>query len=109
MKGILWAYLRATDPSTPRVEATALHSASWASFTMFSESKYRGLGANEGRSRVFDALVHGQYGKIARAAQPSRADQGLKGPKHRSGPVRGSVDAVHDVGSGQVQETFVDG
>ena len=47
MKGILCAYLRATELSTPSVDATALHPPSIASFTMFSESKYAGFGANE--------------------------------------------------------------
>jgi hypothetical protein len=45
--GILCAYFRATDPSTPSVEATQLQPPSSASFTMFSGSKYIGLGANE--------------------------------------------------------------
>src|ERR1051325_11465860 len=47
MKGILGAYLRATEPSTPKVEATALQPPSIASFTRFSGSNYCWLGANE--------------------------------------------------------------
>jgi hypothetical protein len=47
MNGILWAYLRATEPSAPSVEVTALQPPSIASVTMFSESKYAGLGAND--------------------------------------------------------------
>ncbi len=47
MNGILCAYLRATDPSTPSVEATALQPPSMASFTMFSGSKYSVFGAND--------------------------------------------------------------
>ena len=39
MKGILCAYLRLTEPSTPSVEATALQPPSSASLTMFSGSK----------------------------------------------------------------------
>jgi len=38
-EGDLCAYLRATTPRTPHVEATALHPPSTASFTMFSASK----------------------------------------------------------------------
>ena len=45
--GILWAYFRATLPKTPKVETTALHPPSIASLTMFSGSKYSGLGAKE--------------------------------------------------------------
>ena len=40
-----WAYLRPTMPSTPIVEATALQPPSMARRTMFSGSKYAGLGA----------------------------------------------------------------
>src|SRR5437660_1689385 len=47
MKGMRCAYRRATEPSTPNVDATALQPPSMASFTMFSGSKYSGLGANE--------------------------------------------------------------
>ena len=47
MNGIWWAYLRATMPSTPKVEATALQPPSIASLTMFSGSKYSGFGAND--------------------------------------------------------------
>ena len=47
MKGILCAYLRATEPSTPKVLATALQPPSIASFTMFSGSKYSGFFAND--------------------------------------------------------------
>jgi hypothetical protein len=43
--GMRCAYLRATAPSTPSVEATALQPPSTASFTMFSGSKYAGFGA----------------------------------------------------------------
>ena len=39
MNGILWAYCRATAPSTPKVVATALQPASTASFTMLAGSK----------------------------------------------------------------------
>ena len=39
MKGILWAYFRATAPSTPMVEATALQPPAMASLIMFSGSK----------------------------------------------------------------------
>ena len=39
MKGILYAHLRLTAPSTPRVEATALQPPSTASSTSFSGSK----------------------------------------------------------------------
>src|SRR6185312_6199263 len=47
MNGILCAYLRANDPSTPNVDATALQPPSIASFTIFSGSKYCGFGAND--------------------------------------------------------------
>ena len=40
MNGIRWAYLRATVPSTPSVDATALHPPSIASSTIFAGSKY---------------------------------------------------------------------
>ena len=39
-----WAYLRDMEPSTPRVEATALQPPSMASLTMFSGSMNAGLG-----------------------------------------------------------------
>ena len=47
MKGILWAYLRASSPRTPKVDATALQPPSRASFTIVSGSKYAGFGAND--------------------------------------------------------------
>jgi len=39
MNGILWAYERATEPSTPSVLATALQPPSRASSQMFAGSK----------------------------------------------------------------------
>ena len=39
MNGILWAYRRATMPSTPKVVATALQPPSMASSTRFFGSK----------------------------------------------------------------------
>jgi hypothetical protein len=47
MKGMRWAYWRATEPRTPKVDTTALQPASIARRTMFSLSKYRGLGAKD--------------------------------------------------------------
>ena len=47
MNGILCAYLRAIEPSTPNVDATALQPPSIARRTMFSGSKYAGFGAND--------------------------------------------------------------
>jgi len=47
MNGIRCAYRRATVPSTPSVDATALHPPSIASRTMFSGSKNSGFGAKE--------------------------------------------------------------
>ena len=47
MNGILWAYFRATDPSTPYVVATALQPPSMASSTMLAGSKYAGFLAND--------------------------------------------------------------
>jgi hypothetical protein len=69
MKGILWAYLRATMPRTPKVEATALQPPSMASFDdVLAVEVLRVLG--EGRAGgVLDALVHGQDGDIAGAAE----------------------------------------
>src|ERR1041385_3062519 len=49
-KGILCAYLRATEPSTRRVVATALDPPSMASLTMMSGSKYMGFGAKDAPS-----------------------------------------------------------
>ena len=39
INGILWAYLRLSMASPPKVDATALHSASMANLMMFSGSK----------------------------------------------------------------------
>src|SRR3954465_762089 len=47
MNGNLCAHLRLTAPSTPIVDANALHPPSTASCTRFSGSKYFGLGAND--------------------------------------------------------------
>ncbi len=47
MNGIRCAHVRATEPRTPSVDATALHPPSWARRTMFSGSKYSGAGAND--------------------------------------------------------------
>jgi len=47
MNGILCAYLRATMPSTPYVEATALQPPSIARRTMYSGSNICGFGAND--------------------------------------------------------------
>ena len=47
MNGMRCAYRRATAPSTPSVEATALQPPSMASFTMFSGSKYSGFLAKD--------------------------------------------------------------
>src|SRR4051795_12844001 len=47
MNGNLCAHLRLTAPSTPIVDANALHPPSTASCTRFIGSKYFGLGAND--------------------------------------------------------------
>ena len=45
INGILCAYFRLTAPSTPSVDATALHPPSIARRTMLAGSKYSGLAA----------------------------------------------------------------
>ena len=47
MNGILCAYFRDIEPSTPNVVATALQPPSIASSMMFCGSKYFGFGAND--------------------------------------------------------------
>src|SRR3989475_8947606 len=51
MKGILCAYLRATEPRTPNVDATALQPPSMASSTIFSPSKYAGFAEKDAPAR----------------------------------------------------------
>src|SRR2546425_6280349 len=67
--GILWAYLRLTDASTPKVEATALHPPSIASFTIFSGSKYIGFGANDAPA---ECSMPWSTGRIERYPLPAR-------------------------------------
>jgi len=47
MNGMRWAKRRDTEPSTPKVLATALQPPSIASSTMLCGSNIAGLGANE--------------------------------------------------------------
>jgi hypothetical protein len=68
MNGILCAYLRATEPSTPSVDATALQPPSIASLTMFSGSKYAGSARTTHRG-VLDALIDRQNRHVAGARQ----------------------------------------
>src|SRR5258706_7467098 len=69
MKGILCANFRATEPSTPNVEATALQPPSIASFTMFSGSKYWGFGANDAPA---ECSIPWSTGRIERYPVPAR-------------------------------------
>ena len=78
MNGILCAYLRATTPSTPKVDATALQPPSIASLTMFSGSKYCGFGAKLRAGGVLDALVDRQDREVAGAAEPAVVEQPLR-------------------------------
>ena len=76
------AYLRATEPSTPNVEATALHSPSIASLTIFSPSKYSGFLAKLAPRGMLDALINGEDGHIAGAGEASVIEQTLKVREH---------------------------
>ena len=99
MNGILCAYFRATAPSTPSVEATALQPPSIASFTMFSGSKYIGFGANEAPAGMLDALIDRQNGHVTGSRQPPVADQRLQTAKHANGAIRHAVNALDVVGT----------
>ena len=58
---------------------------------------------------VLDALIHGQDRDIARAAQPSVGENPLQTAQRTDAAVGFGPDAVHGVGSRQVQRLFVDG
>ena len=109
MNGILCAYFRATDPSTPSVEATALHPPSIASFTRFSGSKYIGLGANDAPAGMLDPLIDRQNRHVTGLGQPAVIDERLKAAEHARGPIRCAVDALDVVGPGQVEALLGDG
>ena len=58
---------------------------------------------------VLNALVHGQNRDIARAAQPSVRENPLQAAQRTDVAVGFGPDAVHGVGSRQVQRLLVDG
>ena len=103
MNGILCAYLRATEPSTPSVEATALQPPSIASFTMFSGSKYGGIRRERRAGRMLDALIDRQDRHVAGAAQAAVSSSDCRLPSTRGDRSDKRVDAVDEVGTGQVQ------
>ena len=107
-KGIRWAYLRPTMPSTPNVEATALQPPSMASSTMFSGSKYAGFGREAGAGRVLDALVDGQDRHVPGAGKPAVVDQQLVVAQHLRVAVGVRQHAIDEVRAGQVQHPRVD-
>ena len=76
------AYLRATAPSTPKVEATALQPPSIASFTMFSGVEIIRILGEARAGGMFDALVHRQNREITSAAQPAVVEQPLQIAQH---------------------------
>src|SRR6266849_5806653 len=105
MKGIVWAYLRATEPRTPNVDATALQPPSIASSTIFSPSKYAGLAAKDAPA---ECSIPWSTGRIERypvpASRPwSKSDSRLRSTRvgrsviekirvTKSGPGRCSCD-----------------
>ncbi len=103
------AYLRATEPSTPSVEATALQPPSMASFTMFSGSKYIGFGANDAPGRMLDPLIDRKNRHVACSPEPAVIDERLEARQHARGPIGRTVAAIDPVGSGQVQRIFRNG
>ncbi len=103
MNGILCAYLRATDPSAPSVETTALQPPSMASFTMFSGSKYAGIRRERRAGRMLDALVHGQDRDVAGATQAARVVHGLEAGQHARRPIRERHDPIVEVRPRQMQ------
>ena len=57
---------------------------------------------------MFDALVHRQDGKITRAAESSMAVHPRQVAKHAIVAVGLHKDAIHKIGTGQVQAIFAD-
>ena len=68
-----------------------------------------GIRGERGPRGVLDALIHGQDRDIARAAQPSVGENPLQTAQRTDAAVGFGPDAVHGVGSRQVQRLFVDG
>ena len=96
------AYLRATLPSTPNVEATALQPPSMASLTMFSRIEIFGIRANCA-GRMLDPLVHRQDRHVARARQPAVVIIQARLPITRVVAIAGHEDAVDEIGAGQME------
>ena len=76
--GILCAYFRATAPSTPSVDATALQPPSMASFTMFSGSKYGGFGRKRRAGGMLDSLIDRKNRDVTRSGEPAVVEQRLQ-------------------------------
>ena len=57
---------------------------------------------------MLDALVHRQDGEVPCAAQPAMLYDALQVAEHAIVAVRDGIEAVHHVGSGQVQTVLRD-
>src|SRR5437879_12932461 len=76
MNGMRCAYLRATEPSTPKVDATALQPPSIASSTSLPPSKYSGFGAKDAPA---ECSMPWSIGKIGRASCRERVERAGEG------------------------------
>ena len=74
-----------------------------ASSTIFSGSKYAGLGANEAAGRVLDALVDRQDREVAGAAEAAVVVDALQVRQHPRVAVALGEDAVDVRRAGQVE------
>ena len=79
---------RATVPSTPSVDATALQPPSIASFTMFSGSKLRRVGRERRARRVLDALIDRKDRHVAGTREPAVVDERLQTRQHAYRAIR---------------------
>ena len=101
--GILCANRRAVTPSTPSVEATALHPPSIASSTIFAGSKYAGFGREGGGGRVLDPLVDRQDREVTGTAEAAVVVDALQVDQHPRVAVALGEDAVDVRRAGQLQ------
>ena len=108
MNGILWAYLRATAPSTPKVDGDGVAAALDRELDDVLRVEVLRVRGEAGAGRVLDALVDGQDRDVAGAGQPAGVEHQLEVPQHARAAVGLGDDPVDEIGAGQVQRLLGD-
>ena len=103
MNGILCAYLRATEPSTPSVEATRVAAALDGELDDVLGIEIDRVRRKRCAGGMLDALIDRQDRQVAGVREPPVAEQRLQAAQHAGLAVVHRHHAVHEIRPRQMQ------